>query len=311
MRKSASLVVHFHGMADAIEGDKQWLSPKATRRARLLAIMYGAIPQSIKLIAMTGMPISQLWGLAYLMSFFITESLILAYRQGFIGEKGEEETPDPEIDYGGWRLSQRMTVFRFVAFAAQVLWFVYQIETLIPDSETFKRGSRGCGRLYDSKCVSLVCVFLDYALILFLGVPVCLFASSKSDRVDRWIDPNPTGVSKATKIIFLVIPLIVGSFILGCLAVVVFLNVCSDRSGSVASWLVAALLVATASGLWYGGHIFLSNLTSRIGPSNFPKRASWKASLWAAANLAALILYYALVFDPSKTHKPSWADYLG
>lgn len=263
---------------------------------RFSVFAFGALPQAVKLLAMGGIPLTKIWGMAYLVSFLVLEGLDLL--------QPRQHRDDHILERHVAVLNRGKRLPGFLAVLAQVFSFMLELN-FIPSTFIFKCDTKRrnapplpeFGRVMNA----LIVMIVSMALLAFLTVPPSFFTF-------YFLFSHHVKMIQRCLFLLVVTAYLVGLGILFGGAKSTCLNTMVDLS------LVPLVLFYT-----FFAWVFLCQDTafksrwfrevSGVKPS---KR--WETSislLFAAGNIASIICYYMFIYDPSDTYKPPWTENLG
>ena len=242
---------------------------------------------------MKDIPISQAWALAYLISFLIIECLELAIQRQKCREAPDARTldeacQDPQLFIG---LAQ-------LAFVAQLTCGMLQLWNTIPqDPECQTLGDEECFRAVDTP--SIILTYWTAIIVSLASIPFTFLG------ILRQFDPDDDSILLQTidK---------TSEWFFGSWLVYFFLSITSIGRTTTSSPFTATVIALIALSVWHICYdlIFWHKPIERLFKVDGTVPL-WQASYWTIANVAALLFYYTLIFNPLSTYKPPWTEYLG
>ena len=284
---------------------------------RFSVFAFGAMPQAVKMLSMDGIPLTKIWGMAYLVSFLVLESLDLLRPRQHIDYHALEMDVEEVLD-GYLRLPGSLAVL------SQRFCFLLQL-SIIPKrlySEcVLKSGSSPPGFNNKDKfaLISIGPLMACFALAVltrgFLKV-----GKGISHRSKRNVAPLFEYLAKGGQIAFWLAAAWYYFFLFTILNSLE--PTCSVRAA--VAQVVATSLLLTSAALpfaldektfeygWFRGFFGLIGWFRKLfGLRRLDKEEGNFSALYATPNIASIICYYMCIYDPSSTYKPPWTEYLG
>ena len=294
-----------------------------TWRFRLSVFAFGALPQAVKILGMGGVPLTKMWGMAYLVSFLVLEGLdFLQPRQ-----QGDYYALEPYAAV----LDKHVWLHGLLAVLTQYFCLLPQLY-LIPSRFDFKcyleRSSFSPPPDLDEVAYALITfnrVIACFALaILIVLVTAYLFVTKPAiHHFERAPTPLLRDLVERTEILFLLV-----TFIQASVMIIIMLQVLIPGEPICAFIPIWAQMVAISLLLMFAGLPFMFNIAFehrwfpgtfgliRGTPNLYDLRRSERGErsfypLFAILSFANIICYYTCIYHPSSTYKPPWTEYLG
>ena len=268
---------------------------------------FGALPQAVKLLAMGGVPLTKIWGMAYLVSFLVLEGLDLLQPR----QRRDDHLLETDVAV----LNMKKWLPGSHAVVTQLFCFIF-ITSGIPGLDS-KCNSRGVsppqpefgalmGILYLMTCLALLVV--PPCIIVMAYIFVTRLTSRLSMRTIRPLLRDDVEMIQDSLFLLLVAAYLVGL----CILLDRVKSICSNRAGLVST--VTPILLLT-----FFAWVFLCQETAfkspwfrgLFGVTPLKQRKASIFLLFAAGNIASIIYYYMFIYDPSSTYKPPWTEKLG
>ena len=271
---------------------------------RFSVFALGALPQAVKVLGMDGIPLTRLWGMAYLVSFLILEGLDLLRSRQHIDYHALDMDVEEVLD-------NYLTLIGVLTVCTQALCFILQLFFIAKNL-----GSK-CDMEHGS---SPQRPQLTNALIVIGGMMAC-FAITVLLMAHRFVSKDiPRRFVEWCQIHYWLVAVLIYLGII--LASIPIEPTCSFRVVSVQ--MVAINLVLTSAALpfaldektfehrWFRGSFGLIRWFRKLfGLKRSNKEEVNISVLFAIPIIASIICYYMCNYDPSNTYKPPWTEYLG
>ncbi|KAI9775363.1 MAG: hypothetical protein M1839_001279 [Geoglossum umbratile] len=297
-REAAQLVARYR-FQDLDEAADEFASVGRNRYVRLTVFVLGALPQAVKLCAMTGVPWTKAWGAMYLVSFGVVELvLVMAGYEESQNYMATEETPEVE-GRGGEPVPKRTAVrllnswiwythfHGLLAMWFQAMLCMWALNSAISGILTNGRVSNASTATLKALAVTLSPIYLASAAWLYISacISVGVVVSALGHRR--------------------LLTISLGAAITAPVAVAAGLHIQSYArlvgllryGGAYFAFFLVHLLVVPLLLYW----VKYSTQSAALPVRSFP----------FLANLLAALLYYCLKYNPEGTSKPSWTDVLG
>lgn len=272
---------------------------------RLSVFALGAMPQAVKLLGMSRVPLTKTWGMAYLMSFLVIEGLDLLQPR----QRGDDHT----LEQHAAVLDKYMNLPSGLAFVTQVDYLMVEVY-LIP---SMFKCDMGPGN-------SLVGPQFFRVTIMIAYLVNCCSLVMFSVLFTEYVLLNmPTGRRFGWNLVQLLKALIGGFQLL--LAVGFFLHVVFQIAisrptdwlcsfGPILAQMYALLIILTVFELQeiaFEEPGLIRLFRECFGRKPLEGRQRGFSLLFAILSIASIICYYVCIYDPSNTYKPPWTEYLG
>ena len=265
---------------------------------RLLVFVPGALPQAVKILGMGGIPLTKVWGMAYLVSFLVLEGLdLLQPRQPRDYHAFE---PDAAV------LDIYMWLLGFLAVCIQCQCFVVEL-FLLPSRLDIKCVLEPGRYLPELGGAGRMVVIIESGSVLVMFVPFVLV---------KVLYPLFNRTYRALPGDFVVM-IQIGLSIPGVITYLVGLDNLFRRLSSCPPYLrflVLMELIVLFLGsfflvwIWYEAALQIRWSRELFG---LKRREGFLPLLFAAWTIASIICYYMFIYDPSDTYKPPWTENLG
>ena len=313
-RNGLTLAARYRGLTEDHPAE-----PKLERTwwFRLSVFTLGALPQAVKILGMDGIPVTKIWGMAYLVSFLVLEVFDFLQPRKHRGYR-TLEMDDEEVLDGYFRLPGSLAVL------TQHFCFLLQL-SIIPKrlySEcVLKSGSSPPGFDEDKDNFAWISTgplmgCFAFAILIrgFLNLD-----KEISHRSMQNVAPSLGGLVEGGRAGF---GLAAINYYFSLFTILNSLKpTCSVRAAVVQVVAISLLLASTVLSLvpdketfeyrWFPGLSGLPILQSRESFGLLHSRRKEGSLIFAAANVAGIICYYVCIYDPSNTYKPPWTEYLG
>ena len=270
---------------------------------RFLLFALGALLQAVKLLGMGGIPLTKIWGMAYLVSFLVLEGLDLLQPR----QHGDDHALEMSVAV----LDTCISVPSYLAVYLQGTCFMIEVY-LIPQlnlgymCDMEPSSSLPLPDLSNTmnKSISII-TLTPYWLLVLLSPFVIKWAINL--HYERAFRPSGRDDLEVFQM-FLVLPMATTGVGLGILF--------NDREQTCPSAVeTAALALLLTFCVW----VFICTETAfkvrwfrkLFGLKHHERGEGSFPLLFTAGNIAGIICYYMYIYDPSSTYKPPWTDYLG
>ena len=260
---------------------------------RFSVFALGALPQAVKLLGMSGIPLTKIWGMAYLVSFLVIEGLDLL--------QPRQHGDDHALEQHAAVLDKYMNLPGGLAVVTQVDYLMVQVY-LIPSMFKCDMGPGHSppepqfGRATIMIAYLLNCCSLVMFSVLFTQY---LFENMASSHRFGWnFAPLLKVLREGVMILLGVVLLLYVYFLLLILGV-------TDWSCSLGPVIAPMLAILNL-------YVMFEPLDREtFGPAPLKRRERGISLLFAILSIASIICYYVCIYDPSNTYKPPWTEYLG
>ena len=273
---------------------------------RVLVFVFGALTQTIKLLAFHGVPWTQVWGMAYLTAFLTIELITIVAEPNTEDRQSQLGVGDPESRAP---LSTSLVEsYSGATFATQVWHWLWIVMAICMAHSSVSQPAQSTDAVSEgTKLYSIL-------WILPLGSPIailCLLITSGLTFNIRYYVFSPSG--------YLACGLGLGAMFYGATYGQLF-NMGQLRTNTSIPLVdsLAILLMAIPSmllcsyGHWKNFHLIKRKMHSdQQGDSRQHWNLSYRLAYFSLVNCVSLILYYCLLYDPTGTVKPSWTENLG
>ena len=272
---------------------------------RFSVFAFGALPQAVKVLAMGGIPLTKVWGMAYLVSFLVLEGLDLLQAQ--------QDRDDHTIETDVAVLNKGMRYFVGLAVFIQGQCFAAEF-FLMPSRSDIKCGLEPghylpLSELESAKYgdVPAIAAIIEICTVLMIFAPFVLFRATY--LLLEWI-LRPLFGDHVEVIQICLFPV-------GAAAYLVGLGILFDRLKSLCPY---RRLLCSMEGLalfttsyffvftWYQAALRVRWSRELLG---LKRREGFLPLLFAAWNITGIVCYYLFIYNPSNTYKPPWTESLG
>ena len=260
---------------------------------RFSVFALGALPQTVKVLAMSEIPLTKLWGMAYLLSFLVLEGLDLLQPR----QHRDYHALEPDVAV----LDRYMWLLGFLAVFIQCHCFAVEL-FLLPSRSDIKCGlepGRYLPELGGAKNGGMA-VIIESCSVLVMFAPFVLVRAAYP-LFERTLRPLLGDHVEMIQI---------GLFILGATSYLVGLDNLFRRLSSCPPYLrflVLMELIVLFLGsfflvwIWYEAALQIRWSRELFG---LKRREGFLPLLFAAWTIASIICYYMFIYDPSDTYKP-------
>ena len=243
---------------------------------RLCVFVLGALPQSIKLYAMTGLPWTKVWGSTFLGSFVLVELLVMTPRKSL-----HLPSPNtPQFSAGeGYSLSRWIGIVAvFISFGFSLFFFTIAFATIV---------SNFVGEISWWHFIIL--------LVFIIAETLCLSFPRRESLVAL-----SYALFAPTTMLFslnstISLPLAFNISLVG-------------KQGTALLLVLTGLSVIFALGLIIA---IIHRLFRYVSPNRAKFVDFGVGFYFLMSNILAALLYYKVKYNPEGTIKPAWADQLG
>lgn len=345
LAQSCRLTARMRVPGDARNGNRPSFRQKWWFRPLLFA--FGALPQAVKLFAVQGAPLTQVWGAAYLMSFWLREAVSPVglpesdsdTERDQINEKktmnqSESDKIPPTEGFSvddacilrQYEQSHYAVMGRHLqsfAMFAQICFLIWEIGAGLSDS-TFSAGYSGTDHRYHNLQLTgigrmaMVPVAGFATGIMAAGaalvyLPIIHMSEGRHIHVRlRSILAPFSGDYVEGCVLALTGLLRVGLIITSFFAFVWYREYLDHHTDSCIRWAAAVMILLFASILFVIGFRFISGLGFiRLCMGlriGEPTLVPW---FFATASFVAILIYFIELYDSTNTYKPRWTQFLG
>ncbi len=287
---------------------------------RFSVFAFGALPQAVKVLAMGGIPLTEVWGMAYLVSFLVLEGLDL------LQPRQHRDDHTLETDVAVW--NRCMMIPARLVVNIQLLCFLPELYLLLegpdnscdlsPPPRTFDAGI--ARDLLVIGAIGLACwvwmilpPLVLYGAYFFVAGPInLLFERTLSPLLGDYVE-----VSQMCLFLPVATAYLVGLGIL--LDRLKNPPRCPLREFLIMSREFLLVTAAVPMLLTFFVWVFICHETASkvrlfrklFGLKRYGRKQDSMPLLFAAGNIVGIICYYMYIYDPSSTYKPPWTQNLG
>lgn len=256
---------------------------------RLSVFALGALPQTVKILAMSGIPLTKFWGMAYLLSFLVLEGLDLLQPR----QHTDYHALEPDVAV----LDRYMWLLGFLAVFIQCHCGVVEM-FLMPSASDIRCGLEPGGGM--AVIIESCSVLVMVAPFVLVRAAYPLFERTIRQLLGDLVEMIQISLSISETTAYLV----------GLDTLFRRLSSCGPYLRFLGLMKLIALFHLSFFLVWIWYEAALQARWSREF-FGLKRREGFIPLLFAAWTIASIICYYMFIYDPSNTYKPPWTENLG
>ena len=274
---------------------------------RFSVFAMGALPQAVKLLGMGGIPLTKIWGMAYLVSFLVLEGLDLLQTRQHRGDHTLEKHVKALDMYmsltGGFAVYAQAICFMSEELLIPGAYLHHQCDLKSSNSLPLPEPGNGTNRM------TTLIKITPYWLLVLLSP----FVLNRAISLLLGPIPGRSLIDSTEMVQMRVVLCVATAYLIGLGFLIKGLNtICPLREFFIEA---AALPLLLKFFVW----VFICTqraskfrwFRNLFGMKRYERKEGSFLLTFTAGNIAGIICYYMYIYDLVSTYKPPWTEYLG